>query len=317
MGRPRRPPLPAETRSALRGYADALAARGYGFVAVVERARGDLIGDAGLHPLGGRGPDIEVGYTLARSAWGRGYGTEAARALVEHAFAALDAPRVVAQVEPDNLASRHVLEKLGMTERATRIAHGRPHILYGVERADYVPAPPVEDAPARRGRLTAGPGARRRCALPRERVALRLRAHLGQDPLEARLGLGVDVPHRGRDRGVDLADQAVHLVRDGAVGRVALAPGAQLDELHRLARVQVEDVADAVAEAQRVRRLALAALAGEALPLGGARPRSARRIASPHPAASTSSGTPAPRCGVRRCHWTVSIRWRWRSRNAP
>ena len=108
-------------------------------------------GDAGLHPLGGRGPDIEVGYTFARSAWGRGYGTEAARALVEHAFAALDALRVVAQVEPDNLASRHVLEKLGMTERATRIAHGRPHILYGVERADYVPAPPVEDAQARAG----------------------------------------------------------------------------------------------------------------------------------------------------------------------
>jgi len=133
---------PAETRSALRGYADAIAIRGYGFVAVVERATGDLIGDAGLHPLGGRGPDIEVGYTLARRAWGRGYGSEAARVLVEHAFFRLGAPRVVAQVEPDNRASRHVLEKLGMTERATRIAHGRPHLLYGVERQDYVPAPP-------------------------------------------------------------------------------------------------------------------------------------------------------------------------------
>jgi hypothetical protein len=38
-----------------------------------------------------------------------------------------------------------------MTERATRIAHGRPHILYGVERADYDPAPPVEDGKARAG----------------------------------------------------------------------------------------------------------------------------------------------------------------------
>ena len=44
-----------------------------------------------------------------------------------------------------------MLEKLGMTERATRIAHGRPHILYGVERTDYVPAPPVEDTSARAG----------------------------------------------------------------------------------------------------------------------------------------------------------------------
>src|SRR4051812_49450693 len=47
---------------------------------------------------------------------------------------------------------------------------------------------------------------------------------------------------------------------------MALAPGAQLDELHRLAGVQVEHVAQAVAEAQRVGRLALAALAGQALP---------------------------------------------------
>ena len=105
--------------------------------------------------------------------------------------------------------------------------------------------------------------------LPGERVELRLGAHLGQDALKPRLGLGVDVRHRARDRRVDLGDQAVHLVRDGAVGRVALAPRAQLDELHRLARVEVEDVADAEAEAQRVRRLALATLAREALPLGG------------------------------------------------
>ena len=127
---------------------EALPLRRYGFVAVVERESGDLIGDAGLHPLGGRGPDIEVGYTLARRAWGRGYGSEAARALVEHAFARLSATRVVAQVEPDNRASRHVLEKLGMTERATRIAHGRPHLLYVVERAGYTAMPHASETRA-------------------------------------------------------------------------------------------------------------------------------------------------------------------------
>jgi [ribosomal protein S5]-alanine N-acetyltransferase len=125
---------PAETARALRGYADALGARGYAFVAVVERESGAVIGDAGLHPLAGRGPDVELGYTLARSAWGRGYATEMGRALVEHAFGALGFPRVMAQVEPGNDASRHVLEKLGMTERGVRTAYGRPHLLYGVER---------------------------------------------------------------------------------------------------------------------------------------------------------------------------------------
>ena len=80
---------PPRRRRALRTYADILAARGYSFVAVCERDTGALVGDAGLHPLGGTGPDVELGYTLARAAWGRGYATELGRALVEHAFGTL------------------------------------------------------------------------------------------------------------------------------------------------------------------------------------------------------------------------------------
>ena len=49
-------------------------------------------------------------------------------------------------------------------------------------------------------------------------------------------------------------DALVHRLGDGAVGRVALAAGAQLAEVHRLARVEVEHVADPVAEAERVGR---------------------------------------------------------------
>jgi RimJ/RimL family protein N-acetyltransferase len=123
----------AETANALRIYGEVLARRGYSFLAVTEREGGALIGDGGLHPLAGQGPDVELGYTLARSAWGRGYATELGRALIEHAFGVLRAPRVVAQVEPANLGSRHVLEKLGMTEREVRMAYGRPHLLYVVD----------------------------------------------------------------------------------------------------------------------------------------------------------------------------------------
>ena len=82
-----------------------------------------------------RQADVELGYTLARAAWGRGYATELGRALIEYAFDVLKAPRVVAQVEPANLASRHVLEKLGMTAREERTAYGRPHLLYAVANA--------------------------------------------------------------------------------------------------------------------------------------------------------------------------------------
>jgi [ribosomal protein S5]-alanine N-acetyltransferase len=124
----------AETANALRIYGEVLARRGYSFLAVTERDGGMLVGDGGLHPLGGQGPDIELGYTLARSAWGRGYATELGGALIEYAFTELEAPRVVAQVEPANRGSRHVLEKLGLTEREVRMAYGRPHLLYGVDR---------------------------------------------------------------------------------------------------------------------------------------------------------------------------------------
>jgi RimJ/RimL family protein N-acetyltransferase len=128
----------AETANALRIYGDVLARRGFSFLAVTERATGALIGDGGLHPLGGVGPDVEIGYTLAREAWGKGYATELGRALIEYAFTVLRVPRVVAQVEPANTASRNVLTKLGMTEREERTAYGRPHLLYAVENAPRV-----------------------------------------------------------------------------------------------------------------------------------------------------------------------------------
>jgi RimJ/RimL family protein N-acetyltransferase len=126
----------ADTTAALRGYADGLAARGYSFVAVVERETGAVIGDAGLYPFAGTGPDLELGYTLARSAWGRGYATELGRALLEHAFGALGAERVVAQVEPDNAASRRVLEKLGLRYERDLDAYGFRMALYAIEAAD-------------------------------------------------------------------------------------------------------------------------------------------------------------------------------------
>lgn len=121
----------AETTAALKVYGEVLERSGFSFLAVVERAGGALIGDAGLYPLG---EDIELGYTLARRAWGRGYATELGRALLAYAFDELDAARVVAQVEPANTASRHVLEKLGMNEVEVRTAYGRPHLLYEAKR---------------------------------------------------------------------------------------------------------------------------------------------------------------------------------------
>ena len=97
------------------GYAE----RGdaYGFWAAVERAGGGFVGWFHLRPRPGRDrPDEpELGYRLRRRFWGRGYGTEGSRALIARAFLELGARRVHASTAADNVASRRVMEKAGMT----------------------------------------------------------------------------------------------------------------------------------------------------------------------------------------------------------
>ena len=89
------------------------------------------VGDGGLHPLGGHRARTSSSATRSRAAPGAGATRPSCgSALVDHAFGPLGVPRVVAQVEPANIASRHVLEKLGMREREERTAYGRPHLLY-------------------------------------------------------------------------------------------------------------------------------------------------------------------------------------------
>ena len=82
--------------------------------------RGDqpvLVGGAGLHPAG---PDhegeLEIGYWLTPDAWGRGYATEAARAVVDMARHALGRKRLVSGHFLDNPASGRVLRKLGFAQ---------------------------------------------------------------------------------------------------------------------------------------------------------------------------------------------------------
>ena len=120
------------TARLLQDYIAHQRAWGYSFWAVVERASGELIGDAGLYrtPAG----EVELGYTLGQRWWGRGYATEAAGAWLEAAFGRLRITEVVALAEPANTASLRVLEKLGMTRDGERMAFGRPHAVYRAAR---------------------------------------------------------------------------------------------------------------------------------------------------------------------------------------
>jgi RimJ/RimL family protein N-acetyltransferase len=114
---------------------------GYGMFAVEERT-GELIGRVGLmlHPDWPLpGPKVEVGWTLQRSAWGHGYATEGARASLEFAFTVLDLPQIFSMTRPDNVRSRAVMERCGLTHRGELDFHGWHQVHYAIDRADWPP----------------------------------------------------------------------------------------------------------------------------------------------------------------------------------
>jgi RimJ/RimL family protein N-acetyltransferase len=91
---------------------------GFGLWAAELRADGRMIGFIGLSVpafLPAVLPAVEVGWRLARDVWGQGLATEGGRASLQHAFGALQLERVISIIHPDNIGSRRVAEKLGMT----------------------------------------------------------------------------------------------------------------------------------------------------------------------------------------------------------
>ena len=102
------------------------------FVAAVNRREGEaifvvtlgdkLIGACGIDPCEG---GAELGYWLGAAHWGRGYGTEAARAAIDYAFEGLEHEALVAGARVSNPASRRVLEKCGFQWTGVRLTRIR------------------------------------------------------------------------------------------------------------------------------------------------------------------------------------------------
>jgi RimJ/RimL family protein N-acetyltransferase len=121
---------------------------GYGFWAAIDKATDRFLGWFHLRPQEGDPADRpELGYRLRREAWGMGYATEGARALIRKAFADLGAERVVATAFRENLASRRVMEKVGMTlARAYRLTPDQLREMLGITSPELVDAEVVEYA---------------------------------------------------------------------------------------------------------------------------------------------------------------------------
>jgi RimJ/RimL family protein N-acetyltransferase len=77
--------------------------------------------------------DIEIGWSIYRQHWNRGYATEAARAALEFAVSTLRAERVVAYMAKNNVASARVATKIGMNGRGEADFYGEPAMVYVFE----------------------------------------------------------------------------------------------------------------------------------------------------------------------------------------
>lgn len=106
---------------------------GHGLWAVILKTSAELIGDCGLVVQDVESAnEIEVAYHVRRDLWGQGLATEAVRACCDFGFAHLPVERLISLIRPENLASRRVAEKNGMTVWKEVVRFGFPHLVYSI-----------------------------------------------------------------------------------------------------------------------------------------------------------------------------------------
>lgn len=129
----------AETRRWLDGIRKGYERDGHSFWAVVLPDAGEMIGICGLlaQPFEGKVYQ-EVGYLLAKRWWGRGYATEAARAVRDAGFERFGYDHLISVIEPANAPSVRVAERIGMTlERIATFQDVTDAHIYGVTREQW------------------------------------------------------------------------------------------------------------------------------------------------------------------------------------
>jgi [ribosomal protein S5]-alanine N-acetyltransferase len=107
----------------------------HGLWATDLKATREMIGDCGITRQNVDGKLLpEIGYHLRRDMWGQGYATEAARACRDYGFAQLNFEFLISLVRPENMASRRVAERNGMTVWKETTRAGLKHLVYAVWR---------------------------------------------------------------------------------------------------------------------------------------------------------------------------------------
>jgi ribosomal-protein-alanine N-acetyltransferase len=127
-----------QVRDALGGILSVWKQHGFGRWAVVHKPDKKLMGWCGLAFLDNT-DEIEIGYGIAKEYWGRGFTTEAAAASLRYGFEELKLNRIVAVAMPENIASRRVMEKIGMRYERTGHWYEAELVYYVISQDGYEP----------------------------------------------------------------------------------------------------------------------------------------------------------------------------------
>jgi ribosomal-protein-alanine N-acetyltransferase len=127
-----------EVESNLASIISGFRRRGFGRWAVVKKDSGAMVGYCGL-THGNEEVGVEIAYMLARSEWGNGIASEAARACLHYGFERLGLDSIAGLTRPDNLRSRRVMERAGMRYICDGHYYGYSCVCYSISRDEWSP----------------------------------------------------------------------------------------------------------------------------------------------------------------------------------
>lgn len=131
-----KPLLWEQTRAVINAFTENWQKHHFGVWAVVCKRNQQLIGHCGFKFLENTS-EVQIGYLLLKPYWGMGLATEAAWAALKYGFEVAQLDRVVAIAKPENIASRRVMEKIGMNYEKEAYYYENDVVYYSITRQTY------------------------------------------------------------------------------------------------------------------------------------------------------------------------------------
>lgn len=131
-----KPLLWEQTKAVIDAFTENWQKHHFGVWAVVDKRTQKLIGHCGFKFLENT-PEVQIGYLLLKPYWGMGLATEAASVALKYGFEVAQLDRVAAIAKPENIASRRVMEKIGMKYEKEAYYYDNDVVYYSIARQTY------------------------------------------------------------------------------------------------------------------------------------------------------------------------------------